>query len=360
MLVGDRPNRIEVDAIRRGEVQVVFGTESLLEESIPWKRLGLVIVESRDLDSLVFPDFSDRTGQTPDVLLVTRSPIPTSLAFTEFGGFDISVVDDVCVELANTEIYTADQRADAYAVARDLVEGGHQAFVVFPGKDGEDLLGPDDALRMAEALQADAFPGKRIGIYCSAMSREERSRVFDDFQRRRIDVLVCTTHIEDAPAVPKASVMMVEYADMYDMTRLHRLRGHVSGGRERGHCAFVLSDSPSTAGKEAVEIAQNEVDGFRLAEVDLSRRGAQAVTGKENTRPLAFRWANPAEDRILLRMARQEALQFVRNDPELKVFPHLAAGIGQLWGDWLGDALPTPQLDRPNRPRRRRRRRRRR
>ena len=167
---------------------------------------------------------------------LSRSPvitdtIPSSLTLTVLANIECR-----CCPTGRTHctsvVFPQAARTDAYQAVREAVDEGRQAFVVFPVGESGDLLGPDDALRYAQALQSEALEGARIGVYCSAMSREDRVRVFEDFQHRRIDVLVATTFIEEAPVVANATVVVVEHADHHELARLHRLRGHVGQGLE--------------------------------------------------------------------------------------------------------------------------------
>lgn len=358
LVSGERPDRGQADAIRRGEAQVVFGTAGLLDKSVAWKRLGLVTVEERGPYGTVGLDKLQRRGACPDLLVIPRAPIPASLAFTVFGDYDVSVLPLTDRAAVSCAIHPADDRPTAYAPLRETIAQGGQGYVVFPVRDGRDLLSVDDAVRMAKALQADALSGARIGVYSSDMTREERARVFEDFQQRRIDVLVCTTYIEDAPAVANASAMVVEYADMHDLVRLHRLRWHAGSGHRAGSCAFVLSGEPAESALPLMEMLIAEHDGFRLAELDLEQRGAKALLAKRATEAPEFSWARPSEDRGLLMRARMAAFEHLSADAELRHTPAVADTVNARWGDWLGQALPKAPARRRSDGRRRRRRRR--
>ena len=363
LLVTDAPDRGSADAIGRGEAHVVFGTTELVREGVKWKRLGLVVSEERAPYGALTRDSLAHLPHQPDLLVFTRAPIPASLVFSVFGGFEISMVGSEDPLLVSSQMYGAEERAEAYRHAREAVESGRQAFVVFPVREGRDLLGRKDAMRMAKALQGDAFPGARIGVYSSEMTRDERSRVFDDFQHRRVDVLVCTTYIEDAPGVANAGVMVVEYADLHDLVRLHRLRGHVGQGWRPGACHFILSDDPTKEDADRVRIVVKEQDGFRLAEHDLELRGREALLGDRADEMPQTRWARPTKDRPLLLRARTAAFRQLRQDPGLRRTRALARAVGHRWGDWLDLVFPIAQGAEPlpaAEPRQRRRRRRRR
>ena len=358
LIPDDRVDRAQLDAIRRGEAQVVFGTQALLQKSVTWKRLGIVVAEERGPYGMLDVEALGRRGTRPDLLVIPRAPIPSSLAFTVFADFDVSTLHSGSPRPVQCETFASSARDDAYTSLREVVASGRQGYVVFPVRDGRDLLSVEDAVRTAQALRKDLLPEARMGVYSSEMSREERSRVFDDFQQRRIDVLVCTTFIEDSPEVTNATAMVVEYADLHDLVRLHRLRAHVSNGYRNGNCAFVTSDNPAPEQLERLQQLQVERDGFRLAELDLQYRGASAVLGDRASQAPTFSWAVPPEDRGLFLRARSAAFDLVRRDPELRHAGGVAQTVNARWGDWLGQALPNSAPKKRGDGRRRRRKRR--
>ena len=364
LLVGDNIDRASADAIARGEAHIIFGTQALLQDDLSWKRLGMLVVEERAPYGTVTREQLQHLNHQPDLLVLTGAPIPSSLIFAAFGAFEVSVVRaDHSLNVVTT-LHEAAERAEVYAAAQAAVSEGRQVFVTFPVRDGKDLLSRRDAQRMAKALQADTFADARIGVYSSEMSRDERSRVFEDFQHRRIDVLVCTTFVEEAPEVSNASFMVVEYADLHDSVRLHRLRGHVGQGWTRGTCAFILSDDPAPGERPKVETVLGVLDGFRLAEHDLEWRGGDVLLGERAGDLPDLRWSEPARDRQLLLKARDAAFKLLRSDPGLRRSKSLARAVHQRWGEWLDRMLPVPEQKRlgaaESKGRRRRRRRRKR
>ncbi|MCK6505994.1 hypothetical protein L6R53_21855 [Myxococcota bacterium] len=356
VLAGTSVAHAQADAIRRGEAHVVFGTQALIDEKVEWKRLGLVIVEERDRYGTVSPQALAARTPRPDLLVMTTAPIPASLSLSVFGEFDMSVVPRRASHLAAARVFEGGDRSQVYELVRQQVQAGHQAMVVFPVAGGRDLLGPEDARRFAEAMRKEILPEARVAVYASAMSREERFRVFDDFAHRRVDLLVSTTFIEDAPAVDNATVMVVEHADKHSLVRLYRLRGHL----RYGTCAFVLGDQPSAAGRKVVELAAQEHDGFHLAELDLQFRGVEELLGDRAVEAPQFAWADPPEDRALLLRARAEAFDLARQDPELRRWKGLSRAVQVRWGEWLGEASTGEATSRPDKAGNRRRRRRRR
>lgn len=339
------PTRGQADAIARGEYQVVFGTKALLDNAPKWHKLGLVIVEERNEYGTVDPSAIVDSGPSPDLLVITDTPIPSSLTLTVFGEYRMSMLKNDHSVRCTTSVYEQAERKDAYAAVHEAVEEGRQAYVVFPVGDDGDLLGPEDALRYAGALQSEALEGARIGVYCSAMSREDRLRVFEDFQHRRIDVLVATTHIEEAPLVSNATVMVVEHADHHELVRLHRLRGHVGQGIDVGQCLMVMSEKPNADAQQRLTRLGGERDGFKIAEMDLKERGWDALLGDGAEEAPVFHWADPVLDHQKLLMARDEAFRLVKQDPGMRRHREMVDAVVSRWGSWLGDDFAASRAD---------------
>ena len=339
------PTRGQADAIARGEYQIVFGTKALLDNAPKWSKLGLVIVEERNEYGTVDPSSIVESGPSPDLLVITDTPIPSSLTLTVFGEYRMSMLRNDHGVRCTTSVYEQVQRKEAYAAVHDAVEEGRQAYVVFPVGDDGDLLGPEDALRYAEALQSEALEGARIGVYCSAMSREDRLRVFEDFQHRRIDVLVATTHIEEAPLVSNATVVVVEHADHHELARLHRLRGHVGQGMEVGQCLMVMSENPNSDAQQRLTRLGGERDGFKIAEMDLKERGWDALLGEGAEEAPVFHWVDPVLDHQKLLMARDEAFRLVKQDPGMRRHREMVDAVVSRWGEWLGDDFVAARAD---------------
>lgn len=333
LLAADGPTHAGLDAIRRGEALIIYGTAGLVTQRVEWKRLGMVVCEERDRYGTLSPSSLAHLNPRPDLLVVTSAPIPASLALTVFGEFDLSIVPPRRVGRAVPKVFAGSEREAAYALLGEQVHRGFQGMVVFPVGRGNDLLGLEDARRFVEAISQELLAGARIAVYSSGMPRDERLRVFDDFVHRRVDVIVSTTYIEDAPPVDNATVMVIEHADKHSLNRLYRLRSHL----RHGICALVLGDQPSEEGRVLVQTACDQIDGFHIAELDLQQRGIHEVLGDRATEAPRFSWANPPEDRLLLLRARTEAFQLSRNEPELRRLKSLSAAVQLRWGDWLGE-----------------------
>ncbi len=324
-LLGKEPSKAQLDALRRGEAHLVFASHELLrgEGGLPeFKRLGLVVAEEREAFGTVSVEDLAQKKHHADLLVVTSVPIPTSLSFTLFSNFDLTVLRPTAERRVTTTVVQPDAREDAFAAARAALERGRQAYLVFPLSRGTDVVDRARGANLAAALAKEAFGGARVALYHGAMGREERMRVFEDFRHRRIDVLLSTTSIEDGPEVDNATFMMVENADRFDLVRLHRLRGHVSRGQYAGECFLVLSKEPDSVGVGVVELVAGEEDGFAIAEQDRLARGDEALIGERIADLPTFRWADPVADRELLIRARRAAFAILVKDPELRQRSH--------------------------------------
>ncbi len=345
------------DAIKRGTTQLVVATHELLDQGLPeFRKLGLVIVEERGSFGIVDREQLVQKGVHPDLLVTTAVPIPTSLVFTLYSDYELSVIDTPSCQQVETLVGGAEVRDEAYGRLRAHLDAGRQAYVVFPYLNDREIVDLAGARQLAAALSKEAFSGARVAVYHGSMSREERVRVFDDFQHRRIDVLLATTVIEDAPEVANATAMLVEQADRFDLTRLHRLRGHVALGRSAGVCAMVVSGDPDAAGQGHIDTVASEQDGFAIAERDRLARGDEALLGERLSDLPVFAFADPVRERSLLLQARRTAFAIRKRDPQLRQQAHreLSAMVD---GRPLDDLGPPRSEGRGGRRKRRRRRR---
>jgi ATP-dependent DNA helicase RecG len=361
LVVGDPP-RAQRDAIRRGEVHVIFGSCDLLERDLEFRRLGLVIGE----ESLTFGRVPARIAMMraprPDLLVLSSTPVPSAVLLSAYGDHDLSVIDPPVTRArpAGT-VFTDERRKEAYREAAERLQIGRQAWVLFPMlQGGMDALDVREARRVVEALESEAFQGRRVALFHGAMTRDERWRAYDDFRHRRSDVLVATAPIEDGPPIPSATVAVIEQADRMGWHRLQRIRGHLAAAGAEAHCAYVLGQLPDAEGARQVEMVASGVDGWAIGEQEQRDRGLEEMLAREVPSAARLRWLDPSSDRDLLIWAREEAHRMLEEDPGLRRNDHVdvARALRDRWEDLL--SIPYPLTDATGAPPRKRRRRRKR
>lgn len=319
LLLGNEPAPAQLETLRRGDAHVIFAPQSFAEGGLPGlRKLGLVVAEERGSYGAIRRELLAQKGVHPDLLVVTAVPIPSSLTFTLFSDHDLSILSDPNQQIVETVVSGPDSREEGIGRVRASLESGRQALVVYPLVKGLDVVDLPRAQQLASALQAEAFPGFKVGLYHGSMPREDRLRVYDEFQRRKFDVLLSTTTIEDVPELPNVTSILVEGADRFDLVRLHRLRGLVGKGRGAGFCQFLLSAKPTVEGTRQVELVAREQDGFSIAEQDRIARGDEALLGARVSELPSFTVADPTRDRDLLLRARRAAFQALSKDPQLR------------------------------------------
>ncbi len=334
---GDRKRDIRRH-IARGDVQLVIGTHALIQEAVDFARLGLVIVDEQHRFGVMQRFKLMKKGEAdPDVLVMTATPIPRTLALTLYGDLDVSVLDEL--PPGRTPIVTrrvSDERAgEVWDFVRKQVAKGHQAFVVYPvieeSKQDEPalVLQPDllevkpaaelkAAVRMYDELRKKVFSALRVGLLHGRLDPDEKERVMARFKRGEIDVLVSTTVIEVGVDVPNASVMVVEHAERFGLAQLHQLRGRIGRGATRSYCILMTGPKVSPEGEQRLDTMVRTTDGFEIAEVDLALRGPGELAGTRQAGMPEFRVANLVRDRELLELAKRDAAALVNgSDPQV-------------------------------------------
>jgi ATP-dependent DNA helicase RecG len=353
--------------INRGEAHLVIGTHALIEEKVEFDRLGLIVVDEQHRFGVMqrFKLMKKPTQAEPDVLVMTATPIPRTLALSLYGDLDLSVLDEL--PPGRTPIVTrrvADERADeVWEFVRKQVKLGRQAYIVYPviegatddqpeldfsadatkatekmekpvarkttpkaktaklfPKQAQDAnpnakLGLKSAVAMYEKLRTGPLSGLRLGLLHGRLDADEKEIIMRRFQRGEIDVLVSTTVIEVGVDVPNASVMVIEHAERFGLAQMHQLRGRVGRGAAKSYCVLMTGARVSEQAEERLNAMVSTQDGFELAELDLAMRGPGEVFGTRQAGLPDFRVANLVRDRKLLELAKMEAARFVNASP---------------------------------------------
>lgn len=316
------------DALGRGDVDVAVGTHALLEEGLTFARLGLVVVDEQHKFGVMQRATLRRKGFQPDVLVMTATPIPRTLAMTLYGDLDVSVIDEPPPGRGTIKTYVRgpEKRPAVYAWVREQVRAGQQAYVVCPLIEGSEKLQAEAAVRLAERLQREALADVAVGLLHGRLRPEEKDATMERFRRGEIAVLVATPVIEVGIDVPQATIMVVEDAGRFGLAQLHQLRGRVGRGAQTSYCILLAGASTDAAEARLATMAETR-DGFIIAERDLELRGPGEILGTRQHGLPELRVADLATDRPLLEQARQEAQRLLAADPELERPDHAALRI---------------------------------
>jgi len=326
-------------AIMSGEAQIAVGTHALIQDKVDFKNLGLVVIDEQHRFGVMQRAELMNKGKNPDVLVMTATPIPRTLALTVYGDLDVSVLDELPPgrKEIKTKVYYDQKgsRERAYGIVRKEIEKGRQAYVVYPMIDeseSPDLKDLKYATQMAEELQNEIFPDFRVGLLHGKMKSDEKEAVMKRFISHHLDILVATTVIEVGVDVPNSTVMVVENAERFGLTQLHQLRGRIGRGGHDSYCILISSFKRSEDAEKRLTIMEGTSDGFKIAEADLMIRGPGDFLGTKQSGLPQFRFANLIRDSRILGEAREDAFNLVREDPELSNYPELLEQVLSKWG----------------------------
>jgi len=323
--------------IEAGEVHMVVGTHALIQEGVNFHRLGLVVVDEQHRFGVVQRATLRAKGTNPDVLVMTATPIPRTLAMTVYGDLDISVIDErpPGKKPVRTKVFYERERPRVYEIIRRETARSNQVFIVYPLVTESEALDLKDATRMAEHLQRDVFPELRVGLIHGRMRGPEKEEIMRAFNRRDLDILVATTVIEVGIDIPQASLMVIEHAERFGLAQLHQLRGRVGRSDIPSYCVLMAGSGGSVSARKRLGIMEQTGDGFRIAEADLEIRGPGELMGTRQSGIPDFRVADILRDGRLLGQARTEAFALARKDPRLEKPEHAVLREVLLW-KWQG------------------------
>jgi ATP-dependent DNA helicase RecG len=292
-----------------GDIHACIGTHAVIQESVAFHKLGLVVIDEQHRFGVLQRAELRSRGFNPDVLVMTATPIPRSLAMTAYGDLDVSVIDELPPGRTpiKTVVVGEDQRAGVYKGVEREVRQGRQVYVVYPLVEESEKMDLKDATRMFEQLRDRVFPHFTIGLLHGKMKTGEKDEVMRRFVAGEIQVLVATTVIEVGVDVPNASLMVIEHAERFGLSQLHQLRGRVGRGADQSYCVLLASDKKTSVARERLGIMEETNDGFRIAEKDLELRGPGEVMGTRQSGLPTFRIGNLVRDVEILEEARREA-----------------------------------------------------
>jgi len=297
------------EAIASGEVQIVIGTHALIQEAVKFENLGLAVIDEQHRFGVLQRSALKALGYNPDILVMTATPIPRSLAMTVYGDLDVSVIDEMPPGRTpvKTVVVGDDQREGVYKGMAREVDLGRQVYVVYPLIEESEKVDLKAATKMFEELRDKTFPQYRVGLLHGRMKPGDKDEIMRQFVSGELNILVSTTVIEVGVDVPNASLMVIEHAERFGLSQLHQLRGRVGRGAEQSFCVLLTGDKKTAVAKERLGIMEETSDGFRIAEKDLEIRGQGEILGTRQSGIQSFKIANIIRDIEILDDARRAA-----------------------------------------------------
>ncbi len=307
------------DMLERGEIEIVVGTHALIQESVKFRQLGLAIVDEQHRFGVMQRAALKRHGANPDMLLMTATPIPRTLALTIYGDLDVSVIDELPPgrKPIKTRVFHEGDRQKAYQLVKEQLDLGHQAYVVYPLVEESEKLDLKAATSMADELSKTFFKDYSIALLHGRMKSDEKDKVMSRFKNGEHHMLVSTTVIEVGIDVPNATVILIEHAERFGLSQLHQLRGRVGRGQAESFCVLIAQYTPADESIRRLQVMADSNDGFKIAEADLAFRGPGEFLGTRQSGMPDFRVANIVRDSRILEAARDEAQGWLEKDPDL-------------------------------------------
>ena len=320
LLIGSMTKRVK-DAmhqhIANGDVDILIGTQALIQDSVEMQNLAVVVVDEQHRFGVMQRASLREKGVQPHLLAMSATPIPRSLALTLYGDLDLSTIDELPPgrQQIRTRWIEPDRRDSAYGFVQRQVKEGRQAFIVCPLIEESEAIQARAATVEHERLSTTVFPDLKLGLLHGRMRISEKEEIMNLFKNGKLDILVSTSVIEVGIDIPNASVMLIDGADRFGLSQLHQFRGRVGRGEHQSYC-LLLSDSPGMEARERLRIVERVHDGFQLAEEDLRIRGPGDYLGTRQSGLPDMRVAS-ITDQDILALARREAIKLLEVDPDL-------------------------------------------
>ena len=321
--------------IERGSTHLIVGTHALVQEHVTFHKLGLVVIDEQHRFGVAQRASLRAKGLRPDVLLMTATPIPRTLALTDYSELDVSKITDLPPgrRPIRTLVKPESRRDEIYDLIRNELDAGRQAYIIYPLVEGSEKIDLKSATEMADHLQAEVFPAYRVALLHGRMKQDAKDHVMHSFAAGRIHLLVSTTVVEVGVDVPNASVMVVEHAERFGLSQLHQLRGRVGRGSWESYCILLYQAPWTDDARERLKAMASTTDGFVIAERDLELRGPGDFFGTRQSGLPALRTGDLVRDRDIMEEAHREARRIV-DDGGLT--PALLEYVQRKWQDQFG------------------------
>jgi ATP-dependent DNA helicase RecG len=321
--------------IERGTTNLIVGTHALVQETIRFHKLGLVVIDEQHRFGVAQRAALRAKGLRPDVLLMTATPIPRTLALTDYSELDVSKIPDLPPgrKPVQTWVKPESRRDEIYQLIRGQLDAGRQAYIIYPLVEESEKIDLKSATEMADHLQAEVFPAFRVALLHGRLKQDVKDRVMHAFAAGQIHVLVSTTVVEVGVDVPNASIMVVEHAERFGLSQLHQLRGRVGRGSWESHCILLYQAPWTDDARERLQAMAGTSDGFAIAERDLELRGPGDFFGTRQSGLPALRTGDLVRDRDIMEDAHREARRLVE---EGRLSAELLAFVQDRWQEQFG------------------------
>jgi ATP-dependent DNA helicase RecG len=321
--------------IERGSTHLVVGTHALVQEAVTFHKLGLVIIDEQHRFGVEQRATLREKGLRPDVLLMTATPIPRTLALTDYSELEVSKITDLPPgrKPVRTLVKPESRRDEVFALIREELDRGRQAYVIYPLVEESEKIDLRSATEMADHLQAEVFPAYRVALLHGRMKQDAKDHVMQSFIAGHVQVLVSTTVVEVGVDVPNASVMVVEHAERFGLSQLHQLRGRVGRGAWESYCVLLYQAPWTDDARERLKTMASTTDGFVIAERDLELRGPGDVFGTRQSGLPKLRTGDLVRDRDIMESAHHEARRLVE---EGGLSEELRSFVQQRWQEQFG------------------------
>ncbi|MEK6553704.1 MAG: ATP-dependent DNA helicase RecG [Bdellovibrionota bacterium] len=311
-----------VERVKSGEAMICVGTHALIEESVEFKNLGLVIVDEQHRFGVEQRN-KLKKNNSPHFLVMTATPIPRTLAMTVYGDLDVSIIDELPPgrsPIVTRKVFPT-AREKVFGFMREQISKGRQAYVIYPLVEESEKIDLKNAVEEFEVLQAK-FPEFKLGLLHGRMKGEEKEAVMADFRDGKTQILISTTVVEVGVDVPNATIMVIEHAERFGLSQLHQLRGRVGRGEHKSYCVLMLGYAMSEEALKRAEVIVSTTDGFKISEADLELRGPGEFLGRRQSGLPGFKMANLVRDIKILKEARDAAHELLARDPYLTKNEH--------------------------------------
>lgn len=308
--------KLETD-LKNGQINIAVGTHALIQNNVEFQNLGAIVIDEQHRFGVKQRARLLSKGVSPQMLTMTATPIPRTLALTTHGDLDFSIIDEMPKNRKpiKTAVIKPGQRKKMYELIEKEIEMGHQAYIVYPLIEESETLSAKAATKEAEFLQAEIFPELKIGLLHGKLTPAQKDDVMDKFKKKEYDLLVCTTVVEVGVDVPNATVMVIENAERFGLSQLHQLRGRVGRSELQSYCVLVPQKAVQTTA-ERLQIMAETNNGFVISEKDLELRGPGEFLGTRQSGEINFVLADIIKDTKILELARSEAFDLVEKHSE--------------------------------------------